>query len=263
MAALRLMAALAFGPLLADTSGTGAAPFYTVESIANSAANVTALFAPNTFATIYGVDLANNTVAIGPDDVRGGILPTVLIGSGVRVLVNQISANIYYVSPTQVNFLIPTLLAPGPAVVQLTIDGRAGPPITITLEATAPSLFQTDARTILATHSSGLLVTNNAPARRGETITLWATGLGPTVPPAVSNQIPQSAAPLQRSADFRVLLNGVAASAENLRYAGVAPGFAGLFQVNFKVPDDAPSDPELRISTGSISSPAGRFLPLQ
>src|SRR5258706_4072234 len=131
MAALRLVAALALGPLLADTSGTGAAPFYTAESIANSAANVTALFAPNTFATIYGVDLANNTVAIGPDDVRGGILPTVLIGSGVRVLVNQISANLYYVSPTQVNFLIPTLLAPGPAVVQLTIDGRAGPAITI------------------------------------------------------------------------------------------------------------------------------------
>lgn len=263
MAALRLVAALAFGPLLADTSGTGAAPFYTAESIANSAANVTALFAPNTFATIYGVDLANNTVAIGPDDVRGGILPTVLIGSGVRVLVNQVSANVYYVSPTQVNFLIPTLLAPGPAVVQLTIDGRAGPPITITLETTAPSLFQSDARTILATHVNGSVVTNGAPARRGETILLWATGLGATVPPAVSNQIPQAAAPLQRSAEFRVLLNGVAAAAESLRYVGVAPGFAGLFQINFKIPEDAPSDPEIRISTGNISSPAGRFLPLQ
>ncbi|HEV8147657.1 MAG TPA: hypothetical protein VGP79_14805 [Bryobacteraceae bacterium] len=263
MAALRLVAALAFGPLLADTSGTGAAPFYTAESIANSAANVTALFAPNTFVTIYGVDLANNIVAIGPDDIRGGILPTVLIGSGVRVLVNQISANLYYVSPTQVNFLIPTLLAPGPAVVQLTIDGRAGPPITIALEATAPSLFQTDVRTILATHGNGSVATHDAPARRGEIITLWATGLGPTIPPAISNQIPQAAAPLQRSADFRVLLNGVAAPPESLRYAGVAPGFAGLFQINFRIPDDAPSDPEIRISTGSISSPAGRFLPLQ
>src|SRR5258706_163815 len=234
MAALHLLAALALGPLLADTSGSGGAPFYTADSIANSAANVTGLFAPDTFVTIYGVNLANNIVAISEDDIHGGILPTVLIGSGVRVLINQISANLYYVSPTQVNFLIPTFLSPGPAGVQLTIDGRPGPPITIMLEVTAPSLFQLDARTVLATHSSGAVVTGDAPARGGEIITLWATGLGPTVPPAVSNQIPKSAAPLQNTGDFRVMLNGAAAPPENLRYAGVAPGFAGLFQINSK-----------------------------
>jgi uncharacterized protein (TIGR03437 family) len=263
MVARFLVAALALGPLLADTSGSGGAPFYTAQSIANSAANVNGLFAPNTFATIYGVDLAFNTVAISEDDIHGGILPTVLIGSGVRVLVNQISANLYYVSPTQVNFLIPPLLAAGPAVVQLTIDGRAGPPITIQLDATGPALFQIDAQTILATHAGGVLVTAAAPAQRGELIVLWATGLGPTAPPAISNQIPQAAAPLQDNTGFHVSINGTSVDPARILYAGVAPGFAGLFQINVKIPDDAPLNPELRISAGSAISPAGRILPLQ
>src|SRR5690348_7781204 len=119
------LAALALGPLLADTSGTVGAPYYTADSIANSAANVAAFYTPNSFLSIYGQNLAYVTKPISPDDIRAGQLPTALTGTGVRVLINLIPADMYYVSPNQVNVLIPASLTAGPAVVQLVNDGVA------------------------------------------------------------------------------------------------------------------------------------------
>ena len=126
---------------MAGSSGNSA-PFYTADSIANSAASIANFYAPNTFITIYGQNLAFVTQAISPGDINGDTLPTVLIGTGVRVLVNQISADIYYVSPTQVNILVPTNLIAGGATVQLEVNGVAGPAVSITLGATAPVCFR-------------------------------------------------------------------------------------------------------------------------
>jgi uncharacterized protein (TIGR03437 family) len=238
-------------------------PFYTADSLANSASNTNGPFAPNAFLTIYGTGLANSTVAISADDLHGLQLPTALIGSGVRVLINQLLADMYYASPTQVNLLVPTSLIAGPAVLQLVSDGRAGPPIAIQLTESAPGLFQIDAATVLATHANNTLVTASAPARGGEVIVLWATGLGPTAPAAVPNQIPQLAAQLAKLSDFRVLLNGSPVDPARVLYAGSTAGFAGLFQINIKLPDDAPPNPEIRVKTADQISAAGRMLPVE
>jgi len=178
------------------------------------------------------------------------------------VLINQIAADIWYVSPTLVNLLIPTSLVAGPAIVQLEVDGIAGPPIAVSLNAAAPSMFQIDATTILAAHGDGSLITAASPGRRGEEIVIYATGLGPTVPAAVPNHVPQTAAPLAAK-DFQVLLNGVAVDPRRINYAGATPGYAGLFQINLTLPDDAPSRPEIRMGSGGILSPPGRFVPVQ
>jgi len=239
------------------------APVYTSDSIANSAANVTGYYAPDSFLSIYGQNLAYVTKPIGPDDVRNGELPTALTGTGVRVLINQIPGNIYYVSPRQVNVLIPPLLIAGPATVQLINNGLAGPAISIALSAAAPVLFQADATTILATHGNGTVVNKAQPAQHGEVIVLYATGLGTTSPATIANQIPRSAASITDKANFRVVLNGTDVDPKLVLYAGVTPGFAGLFQINLQLPNDAPANPEIRIGYGSQLSPAGRILPLQ
>src|SRR5277367_6557364 len=164
--------------VLADTSGSG--PYYTAQSIANSAAGVTGLYAPNTFVTIYGQNLAYTTASLTASEVSGGMLPTVLGGTGVRVLINNIPANIYYVSPTQVNLLIPTSLDPGPAMLQLVVDSLAGPAIPIMLQNAAPSFFQTDATTVLGVHLDGSTITAASTAKARKSVVLFAAGLGPT-----------------------------------------------------------------------------------
>jgi uncharacterized protein (TIGR03437 family) len=242
---------------------TPGAPAYTAAGLANSAANVAGYYAPNSFLSIYGQNLAYVTKPIGPDDVRNGQLPTVLTDTGVRVLINQIPGNIYYVSPGQVNVLIPPLLIAGPATVQLINSGLAGPPISIMLSSAAPVLFQPDATTVTATHGNGPLITPNQPASRGEVVVLYATGLGATSPAAIANQIPLTAAAITDRVDFRVLLNGTDVDPRLILYAGVTPGFAGLFQINLQLPVDAPANPQIQIGYGTQLSPSGVILPLQ
>jgi uncharacterized protein (TIGR03437 family) len=257
MAAVVLLAAL----VLVQSSGSG--PYYTADSIANSAANVTGLYAPNTFVTIYGQNLAYTTRALAASDIAGGMLPTVLGTTGVRVLINNIPANIYYVSPTQVNLLIPTSLVPGPVMLQLVVDSLAGPAIPMMLQSAAPSLFQLDATTVLAVHLNGSTITASSPAQAGEVVVLFASGLGPTNPAAIPNQIPQQAASITPMSSFAMLINGAAVNPQQILYAGVVPTFAGLFQINVQLPNDTPSNPQIQIGYAGIMSPPGRALPVQ
>ena len=247
---------------LAVAADTGA-PSYTSATVVNPIAGVAGLYAPNNFITIYGTGLSYVTRAMGPDDLRAGTLPTVLIGTGVRVLINHLPANMYYVSPTQVNVLAPVSLVAGPATIQLINDGIAGPSIDITLDPVAPALFQWAGAVVLAVHLNGTLITQDAPARRGEVVVLYATGLGPTVPPAIPNRLPDQAAHLERLADFRVWLNGAAVPAAKILYAGISPPYAGLFQINLRLPEDAPQDPEIRCGFVEQMSAPGGILPLR
>jgi uncharacterized protein (TIGR03437 family) len=257
---LYLLAALVAGSLWADTSAPPGTPVYTEASIANAAADIADFFAPNTFLTIYGQNLAYVTKAISSDDIHAGTLPTALQGTGVRVLLNQIPADMYFVSPGQVNILIPTSLRPGTVTIQLENSGLAGPAVSIPLGNASPALFQMDATSVIATHGNGPLVTQASPAKRGEVVVLYATGLGTTSPPAIANQIPVALAPLADMGTFQVLLNGAPVDAKSILYAGVTPGFAGLFQINVLLPADAPANPEIRISSSGVLSPAGRTI---
>jgi uncharacterized protein (TIGR03437 family) len=262
MAFLLWLAALAFGPQRVES--TPGAPYYTAASIANSAANVAGFYTPNSFISIYGQNLSYVTKPIGVGDIgAGGILPWSLTGTNVGVLINLIPADVYFVSPNQVNVLIPPSLIPGPAIVELQNDGLYGPAIQIALVSAAPVLFQSDATTAIATHGNGPLVTAAAPAQPGEVVVLYATGLGPTAPASLPNQIPQFAASIVDLADFRLLLNGSAVDPRLVFYAGVTPGYAGLFQINLRLPDNCPPNPEIRVGFGDQLSPAGLFLPIQ
>ena len=58
-------------------------------------------------------------------------------------------------------------------------------------------------------------------------------------------------------------LNGSAVDPSKVAYAGVTPGYAGLYQVNLFVPDDAPANPEVRIGWTGQMSAAQLILPVQ
>ncbi len=256
-----VLAALAFGQLLASESGKREAPSYTAASVVNAATNLSGVLAPNTIATLYGTGLSYTTRAVSTDDIGSGVLPLVLPGSGVRVSIGEAPAHIYYVSPTQVNFLVPGNLSPGPAEMQLTLDGRAGPAVKIQLASAAPALFKWGEKWIVACRADGSGITSEVPARPGEIIILYATGLGRTTPNPRSGELPKQAAPLEKLSDFRVLLNGDEIPAGRILYAGVAPGYAGLYQINLQLPDSLSANPEIRLRLGDEMSPAGGSLP--
>jgi uncharacterized protein (TIGR03437 family) len=187
----------------------------------------------------------------------GGLLPNQLPNTGVTVLVNGIFANVFYVSPTQVNILLPSNLEPGPAWMVLTLDGRAGPKVEFTLQYAAPALFQRDDSTAIATAPDGTLYSAQRPARGGDWVTLYATGLGVTRPRPAYSEIPKEAAALVRAPEFIVQLDGQDVDASRIAYAGVAPGFAGLYQINLRLPDGTGANPEIRIGYRDQMSTVG------
>jgi len=262
-AAILLLAVLSCGLRLGAEDNTRyAAPSYSIASIVNAATNRAGSLAPNTLVTIYGSGLSYEIRALQPEDLIGNQLPTRLPGTGVNVLVGNYPAHILFVSPTQVNLLIPSLLRAGRTRLQLVRDGQSGPQLEITLATTAPALFQIDATTPIVARADGSLVTWESPARPGEVVVLYATGLGATDPETLYGEIPSAPARLRRMSEFHVLLSDVATDPENVLYAGVCPGSAGLYQVNVLLPESAPANPELRLTAGGHSSPAGLFLPL-
>jgi len=98
------------------------------------------------------------------------------------------------------------------------------------------------------------LVATATPAKPGEEIVLYATGLGATTPAAVNGQVQSAGATLVATPS--VTIGGVAAK---VVYAGVAG--TGLFQINVIVPNPMPDgDAAIVCTAGSGSTPAGALL---
>lgn len=249
--------------LLSEAPPRIPAPLYTPSSIVNAANLKAGALAPNTIGTLYGRDLAFTTRSLAREDLYNGTLPTTLLGTGVRLLINRTLAFIYFVSPSQVNFLVPSNLTPGPIEVQFAVDGRYGEAVRLEMKEFSPALFLSDPETILGTLADGTVITNQNPAHPGDVIILYATGLGATRPRMPAGQIPTGAAWLDKLADFQVLVDGVALDRSQLLYAGVAPGFAGLYQINLRLPATVSPNPEIRIGFTSQMGPGDARLPVQ
>jgi uncharacterized protein (TIGR03437 family) len=254
---------LSVGCLLgAEKPAPRVAPFYSTESIVNAADNQSGALAPNSIGTVYGTNLAYTTAAINQNEIQGGVLPVMLGTCETQVFIDHLPADLYYVSPTQINFLVPPNLLPGPAVVAVFIDGIYGPQISMTLGAAAPGLFQLDAQNAIATLPDGTVLTPASPAKAGDTVVLWATGLGATNPQPVYGQLPLSVAPLVDGANPSILLNGTPLPPSAIYYAGQAPGFAGLYQINVTLPSCTPANPEIRVQVAGVLSVSKVDLPV-
>ena len=240
-----------------------AGPEYSASSILNAASNRSGPLAPNTIVSLYGKDLSYVTASAGRQDMAGGYLPFRLSLAGVQVSINNVPAGLFYVSPTQINFLISTFNIPGPVRIRVTREGRAGPEAVLTLGEVAPALFQRDPDYAVAVRPDGSAVDRGNPARPGEIVVLYATGLGRTRPEPPDRGIPAAAAPLVRFGELRVVIAGTDVPSGSVLYAGVAPGFAGLYQINLRLPDTLPADPEIRLGFADELSPPDVRLPVQ
>ncbi|MDE3196943.1 MAG: hypothetical protein KGN84_11400, partial [Acidobacteriota bacterium] len=161
-----------------------------------------------------------------------------------------------YVSPTQINFLIPYVLLPGTVTLFVARDGVAGPVVQIRLNSVAPGAFQWNGY-VIATHLDGSLVSPGNPAAGGEIVVIYFAGLGRVSPDTTSGRLAPRAAQIVAFAQTQVLLSGVPCPQSSILYVGLAPGFAGLYQINLRLPPFASPNAELRVQIGDLISPPG------
>jgi uncharacterized protein (TIGR03437 family) len=242
----------------ADLATASTAPSYSGASIVNAATQTIGTLAPNTIATIYGTNLSWTTHAVTSADLDGGTLPSSL--EGVTVYVNGIVGSLFYVSPGQINFLIPYEIVATTATVYVARQGVSGPPAVIPLANAAPGFFQWSGNFALAEHADGSLISSSSPAQAGEIVVLYAAGLGRTSPDVSAGHIVFTATSILYASELQILLNGVPCPSSSIYYAGLAPGYAGLYQINLMLPDVLPPDPSIRMVMGAQTSPGAIFL---
>lgn len=229
-------------------------PQYSTGSIVHGATFTSGPFAGNTFISIFGEHLAWSTRSVTQADIRSNRLPTSL--GGVQVLIGPAQAYLVFVSPGQINALVSSDLTAGEYPVRVLRDSWAGPQATVEIRDASPGMFMLEDGYPVVTRPDGSVVDAGNPARAGSIVILWATGLGPTQPAPLPGELPRGAAMLARLNDLEIWLGGTRVPRQHILYAGVAPGFAGLYQINLLLPEDTPRDPEIRIGFAGALSPA-------
>jgi uncharacterized protein (TIGR03437 family) len=92
---------------------------------------------------------------------------------------------------------------------------------------------------IIAQHSTdGSLVTSSSPAKPGEYLVMYLVGLGATNP-SVASGAATPASPLHPATIQPTVTVGSQTS--TVLFAGLTPGFVGLYQIDFQVPTGATS----------------------
>ncbi|PWU01276.1 MAG: hypothetical protein C5B51_23125 [Terriglobia bacterium] len=236
------------------SAARGAAPSYSSDGIVNASDYAPGPFAPGSIVSIFGIDLSFGTLGLTADNTTARTLPNEL--SNVRVYLNNSLAPLLFVCPTQINFIVPSNLRPGTIPLRVVRQGISGPEVGMTLVDAAPQLFKSKDGYVLAQHGGDYsIVTSDAPARGGEVIVMYATGLGRTQPYPAPSEIPNY--PGKVVSELKLTIAGLAVGPERIWYAGLSPGMAGVYQINVQVPDNLDANPEIRVSMAGQSSAAG------
>jgi uncharacterized protein (TIGR03437 family) len=210
-------------------------------------AGTSATVSPGTLADMYGTNLAS-----APALTPGLPLNTTL--GNVQVTVNGTPAPLYYVSSGQVDFQIPYSVLPGPALVRVTSGATAGGSAGITVQPAAPSLLtyvdgSGSTRSVAQNQDYSLNTSTNCAAP-GSYLTVYMLGSGPLDNPiasgAAASSTPVSNETLKTTAT-------VGATPAIVTFAGMAPGFVGLMQVNVQAPNVSGNLP-IQIQVGAFVS---------
>ena len=186
--------------------------------------------APGTDVEMYGTGLASGTVFTGAPP-----LPTQ--STGTFVLVGGLSAPLIYLSDGQLDVQIPSELVPTQQyAILVSSNGALTLPDQIDVVPAVPGVANFGDGRIIAQHGLDYsLVDASHPAKPGEFLIIYLVGMGATNP-SVASGAASPAAPV--TVQPKVTVDGQTAA---VPYAGLSPGAAGLYQINFQVPANARS----------------------
>lgn len=228
-------------------------PVFSDASVVNAASYTSGLVA-GSIATVFASGLLDTPGIIAAE--RFPLPPSL---GDVSVTVGGVAAPVYAVANAggleQVNFQVPFEVAGSTNVpVVITRAGNTSAPVSVPLRAYQPGIFTLDGRNGVAVFiSSNTLVTAAQPVTAGSDIYFYATGLGP-VSNTPATGAPAPPTPPSPTAESPQVTLGAAAC--EVLFAGLAPGLAGAYQVNIRVPAGiAAGSADLVIAIGGASSP--------
>jgi uncharacterized protein (TIGR03437 family) len=192
-------------------------PQTSVAGVGNAFDYTSGAVAPGEIVAIFGTNVGPAAGLAGALNAGGDLANSL---AGIQVTFDGVPAPIFFASAGQINVEVPYEVAGKSSTSMLVMSGiSAGAPVTIPVLSAEPGLFP------VALNPDGTLNSKSNPARVGQYISLYATGLGDLAGISTGQIVPGAAA----AAGVSVAVDGVTSSPE---YAGSAPGFTGLDQVN-------------------------------
>jgi uncharacterized protein (TIGR03437 family) len=241
----------AFDVMQASTASTP--PCIADDGIVSAASFRSSPTSKGALMSIFGTDLAAATASAGALP-----LPTEL--ERVQVKVNGRPAPILYVSPTQINFQVPTetgagtqrIFDQGTAAVTVTLNNVESNASMIWLSEATPSVFTYGQNEAVALESSSnQLIGSGRPTMAGEMILVFLTSGGRVAAMPASGTATNSA----QATPFPVSAK-IGDQSATVHYFGLAPGFVGLYQANIRVPSGLSGPVALGISVAGAETNA-------
>lgn len=214
---------------------------------------------PGDIVALFGDQLFFGAGTLGSGSPLGTTIGT------TQVLVNGRPAPLFYASYGQINLQVPVETAAGTAQVQVMRDGLPSNTVSLAIANRAARLLLIGVGSYGAIENTDFSIpmpigsfpgVNTRPAHIGDTLTLFGIGIG-TTSPAAATGVPSSAAASLASTPT-VFFGDFGAQPATPLYAGVTPGFAGLYQVNVTIPQGVPAgnvDVRLMFPDGTVSNP--------
>lgn len=217
----------------------------------------------STWVSIMGSNLSTTTRLWHEGDFMGSALPTAL--DGVSVLFGGTPGYPSYISPSQINVLLPDTIPPGPVNVIVQTPQGMSLPFSTVVNDSAPALFVFDPAGRLypaAVHPDGAYLgppglfpgAATRPAAPNDVVMFFGTGCGGTNPPTPAGQL-HAPAPLDTKA-----IATIGVQYAPVEYAGkVAPG---LCQFNIRIPEVGEGEHKLDIRVDGLPIQEGLLIPV-
>ena len=199
---------------------------------ANAASGLGAYISPGGLVSIYGQQLASQAVTSGSPPFPKNI-------NGTQVLLGGIALPLRYVGGGQINAQVPFGLGINTQQQLIVQNGTTlSVPQSVVVAAAQPGIYTQDQSGagpgVIVDANTNMEVKAGSPAHIGDTLVIYCNGLGATNPAVPTGTPAPSIEPLARTASTTtVTIGNVNAVVE---YAGLAPGFPDLYQVNAVVP---------------------------
>jgi uncharacterized protein (TIGR03437 family) len=232
-----------FGNLLVSESVNRVALYYpSMAAVTNAANYQQRAIAPGEIVTLWSNGLfADSTQSFG------SVIPVPTTIADTQVLVNGQPAPLFFISPGQVNFVVPIDL-PTSGTVDLQVfqpsQSRIRAVSTMQAAAASPALFTADGSglgQLAAINEDGTVNGQGNPVQRGHYISLYGTGEGFVAGAPPDGQPAPGAVPT--NVNPVVYIDGVLESSSSLGqyfYSGLAPGLVGVWQINLQIPTSVP-----------------------
>lgn len=223
----------------------------------NASYNLASLnVAPGAIVAIFGSNLTDGSSCLAPtcNPEFGSDRKLKTTMAGAQVTVNGAAVPIFYATPGQLGIQFPAELTGTSATVAVTVGRVASLPKTIPVDPVSPGIFTFtgDGKGAGAlTHADGSAVSAQNPAKPGEVVILYATGLGQVTPAVPTGTLPTGAS--TTVTPVTVSIDGIAVIPD---FAGLAGCCVGINQVNVRIPANVRSanDTPVVLSVGGKQS---------